>query len=146
MIRGGTVRVGLVGCGRIAQVAHLPAMEKTDAVRLVAVCDPSAAVAAAVARRYGVPASYTDHAALLADPDIEAVLVTAPDRFHHAIATAALAAGRHVLVEKPLAPSVAEAEDLARRVPRSGLVLQVGAMKRHDPGLRYARDFIATRM
>jgi predicted dehydrogenase len=110
------------------------------------VCDPSLAVADAVARRYGGPAVYSDQGALLADPGVDAVLVAAPDRFHHGIAAAALAAGKHVLVEKPLAATVAEAEDLVRRVDESGLVLQVGAMKRHDPGLRYARDFIAGRM
>jgi predicted dehydrogenase len=146
MIAGGAVRLGVVGCGRIAQVAHLPAIERTDAVELVAVCDPSAEVAGAVARRYGVPAAHTDQAALLADPRVEAVLVAAPDRFHHAVASAALRAGRHVLVEKPLAAGVAEAADLVALVDRTGLVLQVGAMKRHDPGLRYARDFIATRL
>jgi predicted dehydrogenase len=146
MITGGPLRLGLIGCGRIAQVAHLPAIERTPAVDLVAVCDPAAGVAGAVARRYGVPVAYTGPAALLGDPGVEAVLIAAPDRFHHGIAAAALEAGKHVLVEKPLAASVAEAEDLVARVDRSGRVLQVGAMKRHDPGLRYARDFIASRM
>src|SRR5215218_6198769 len=94
------VRLALVGCGRIAQVAHLPALEKADGVQLVAVSDPSRAVAEAVARRYGV-ASVTDLARLLADETVEAVVVAAPDRFHHAIATEVLRAGKHVLVEKP---------------------------------------------
>ena len=146
MTKDGPVRLGLIGCGRIAQVAHLPAIERTSAVELVAVCDPAAAVAGAVARRYGGPAAHTDQAAVLGDPDVEAVLITAPDRFHHGTAAAALEAGKHVLVEKPLAASVAEAEDLVARVAASGRVLQVGAMKRHDPGLRFARDFIASRM
>ena len=136
------VRLALVGCGRIAQVAHLPAVEKADGVELVAVSDPSGAVARSVARRYGV-AARTDMGSVLADASVEAVLVTAPDRFHHALSGEALSAGRHVLVEKPLAATVGEAEDLVGLVDRTGLVLQVGAMKRHDEGVRYARRFVA---
>ncbi|GIH22569.1 oxidoreductase [Acrocarpospora phusangensis] len=140
------LRLALIGCGRIAQVAHLPALEKADGVELAAVSDPSPEVAEAVARRYGVTAAYTTHAQVLADPAVEAVLVAAPDRFHYPITAEALTAGRHVLVEKPLAATSAEAEALAELVGRTGLVLQVGAMKRHDEGLRYARRFVAERL
>ena len=140
------VRLALVGCGRIAQVAHLPAIEKADGVTLVAVTDPSQEVAAAVARRYGVPAAYRDEAGAFADPDVDAVLVAAPDRFHYPIAAAALGAGKHVLVEKPLAATSAEAGALAGLVRRTGLVLQVGAMKRHDEGVQYAHRFVAGRL
>jgi predicted dehydrogenase len=140
------VRLALIGCGRIAQVAHLPAVEKAEGVELVAVCDPSEAVAGSVARRYGVAAVYTDQRSVWADASVEAVIVTAPDRFHHALASEALGAGRHVLVEKPLTATVPEAEDLVELVDRTGLTLQVGAMKRHDEGVRYARRFIAERL
>jgi predicted dehydrogenase len=140
------VRLAIVGCGRIAQVAHLPAAEKAQGVELVAVCDPGGEVAGSVARRYGVGAAYTEQRSVWADPSVEAVLVAAPDRFHHQIASGALAAGRHVLVEKPLTATVPEAEDLVGQVDRTGLTLQVGAMKRHDAGVRYARRFIAERL
>ncbi len=140
------LRLALVGCGRIAQVAHLPALEKAAGVELVAVVDPSQEVARAVARRYGVPAAYTAQEQVLADPAVEAVLVAAPDRFHYPIAAEALTAGKHVLVEKPLAATSAEAEALVELVDRTGLVLQVGAMKRHDQGLQYARGFVAERL
>jgi predicted dehydrogenase len=137
------VRLALVGCGRIAQVAHLPAVEKAEGVELVAVSDPSGAVARSVARRYGVAAAYTDQGSVWADASVEAVIITAPDRFHHALSTEALGAGKHVLVEKPLTSTVAEAEDLVGLVDRTGLTLQVGAMKRHDEGVQYACRFIA---
>jgi predicted dehydrogenase len=139
------VRLALIGCGRIAQVAHLPAVEKAEGAELVAVCDPSAAVAGSVARRYDV-AAHTDQRSVWADASVEAVIVTAPDRFHHALASEALGAGRHVLVEKPMTATLAEAEDLVALVDRTGLTLQVGAMKRHDEGVRYARRFIAERL
>ena len=140
------VRLALVGCGRIAQVAHLPALEKAEGIELVAVSDPSREVVDAVARRYGVPVAHTDQSLVLSDPSVEAVLVAAPDRFHHPIAASALAAGKHVLVEKPLASTVTEATELAELVRRTGLVLQVGAMKRHDPGIGFAREFIGERL
>ena len=140
------VRLALVGCGRIAQVAHLPAVEKAEGVELVAVSDPSGAVARSVARRYGLAAAYTDQGSVWADASVEAVVIAAPDRFHHRLAAEALGAGRHVLVEKPLASTVPEAEDLVALVDRTGLTLQVGAMKRHDEGLQYARRFIAERL
>jgi predicted dehydrogenase len=139
------VRLALIGCGRIAQVAHLPAVEKAEGAELVAVCDPSAAVAGSVARRYDL-AAHTDRRSVWADASVEAVIVTAPDRFHHALASEALGAGRHVLVEKPMTATLAEAEDLVALVDRTGLTLQVGAMKRHDEGVRYARRFIAERL
>jgi len=144
--RESVTRLALIGCGRIAQVAHLPALEKADGVELVAVCDPSEDVVHAVARRYGVPSAHTDQAEVLKDPSVDAVIVAAPDRFHRSIAAEALTAGKHVLVEKPLATTVQEAQELADLVHRTGLVLQVGAMKRHDQGLQYARRFVAERL
>jgi predicted dehydrogenase len=140
------LRLALIGCGRIAQVAHLPAIEKAEGIELVAVSDLSAEVAHAVAARYAIPAAHTDPAPIWADDSVEAVLITAPDRFHHSLAAQALRAGKHVLVEKPLASTVEEAEDLGALVDRTGLVLQVGAMKRHDQGLQYAREFVAHRL
>ena len=140
------LRLALVGCGRIAQVAHLPALEKAEGVQLVAVSDPSADVAGAVARRYAVPSAYTDQSQVFADASVEAVLVAAPDRFHGPIATEALQAGKHVLVEKPLASTAREAGALVELVERTGLVLQVGAMKRHDQGVQFARRFVGDRL
>jgi predicted dehydrogenase len=140
------VRVGLIGCGRIAQVAHLPALEKANGIQLVAVSDPSEDVLRGVAQRYSVPEAYADHSQVLADELVEAVLVAAPDRFHYPIAAAALSAGKHVLVEKPLASTADESEKLVDLVEQTGLVLQVGAMKRHDPGVQYARKFLNERL
>ena len=136
------VRLALIGCGRIAQVAHLPAMEKADGVELIAVCDPSAVVAGEVARRFGVETFCTDAADILADRTVEGVVISAPDRFHFSIAKQALDAGKHVLVEKPLTSTSVEAAELVDLVDRTGLVLQVGAMKRHDQGMQYAKRFI----
>jgi predicted dehydrogenase len=137
------VRIAVIGCGRIAQVAHLPALEKATGVDLVAICDPSRPVAEAVARRYAVPNASTDAAEVLAMQSVEAVIVAAPDRFHYPLTRAALEAGKHVLIEKPLASSAGEAAALVELADATGLKVQVGAMKRHDPGLQWAREFVS---
>jgi len=131
------VRLGVIGCGRIAQAAHLPAIAKTDEVELVAVCDPSRTLAAGVGAQYGV-AAHTRIEDLLAD-DIEAVIIATPDRFHHPLGTQALEAGKHVLMEKPLASITEQATALADLATARNLRLQTGAMKRHDPGIAFAR-------
>jgi GFO/IDH/MocA oxidoreductase family protein len=87
--------------------------------------------------------TYTDYDRMLADPDVDAVIVAVADQFHVAMASRALAAGKHVLVEKPMEVDVDECEALAGAVAESGLVLQVGTMRRFDPNVAHARGFIA---
>jgi predicted dehydrogenase len=135
------IRLGVVGAGRIAQVAHLPATTKARGIELVAVCDASALLADAVAARYGVVACH-EVAELLA-LDLDAVLITVPDRLHLPIGLEAIAAGRHVLVEKPLASTSADAQRLVEAAAAADVRLQTGSMKRHDPGLEYARANVA---
>ena len=134
---GVPLRLGVVGAGRISQVAHLPATTKAERVRLVAVCDASPVLVAKVAERYGVR-GFSDMAEFL-EEDIDAVLIATPDPSHLPLAAQAMSAGKHVLVEKPLADTLSGAEELSRRATEAGLKLQVGAMKRHDPGIEYAR-------
>src|ERR1700735_982099 len=109
--QGPALRLGLIGCGRIAQVAHLPAIAKSACVQLAAVSDPSPVLAHAISRHYGVP-GYTDTEQLL-QAGLDAVLIAAPDRFHRDLGCRALQAGLHVLVEKPAAAPRAEAGALA---------------------------------
>lgn len=134
------LRIGMIGCGRIAQAAHLPALEKTERVQLVSVYDPSEILSSRVAARYGVP-SAASLDVLLAD-DIDAVVIATPDRFHHPLGMAALAAGKHVLVEKPLAATEVEAVEMEALAAAQNLRLQTGAMKRHDPGIVFAREHL----
>ena len=139
------MRVALIGCGRISQVAHLPALAKVEDLELVAAVDPSRAVANGVAERWSTR-PYTDLGDCIRDLEPDAAIVTAPDRAHASIAQRLLAARCHVLIEKPMTASVPEAEELVRAVAGSGCVLQVGTMKRHDPGLMFARAAVAERL
>src|SRR6201996_9061535 len=135
------LRLGVIGCGRIAQVAHLPALAKAGTITLAGVSDRSPTLAKGVGARYGVP-GFTDAGDLLAQ-DIEAVLIAVPDRFHLAVGTEALTAGKHVLMEKPAASTSEQAAELARLAAERGLKVQIGAMRRHDPGINYARRAVA---
>jgi predicted dehydrogenase len=135
------LRLGVIGCGRIAQVAHLPALAKAGTITLAGVSDRSPTLAKGVGARYGVP-GFTDVGDLLAQ-DIEAVLIAVPDRFHLAVGTEALTAGKHVLMEKPAASTSEQAAELARLAAERGLKVQIGAMRRHDPGINYAHRAVA---
>ncbi|MEV0391329.1 Gfo/Idh/MocA family oxidoreductase [Nonomuraea sp. NPDC050643] len=135
------LRIAVIGAGRIAQAAHLPALARADGVRLVALSDPSPVLAERVASRYEVT-GYRSTDELLAHPGLEAVIIAVPDRLHLPLATRALRAGKHVLVEKPLADTVADGEKLRDLAAETGLHLQVGAMKRYDPGVQYAAEAV----
>lgn len=139
------VGIGLVGAGRIAQASHLPALAKAEGAQLVALCDRSEVLSRDVARRYDVP-GYRSLDELLADDAVDAVILAVPDRLHLPLGRQVLQSGRHVLVEKPLAGTVADAEELAAISDTSGCRLQVGAMKRHDPGVQRAAEAIRARI
>lgn len=131
------ITLGVIACGRIAQTAHLPAIQKVANVRLVAVSDPSVRLSTMVGDQYGV-ASFTKSDDLLA-LDLDAVLIAAPDRLHLPLGLRAIEMGKHVLMEKPLASTSVEAQLLVDGAAARGLKLQTGTMKRHDPGVEYAR-------
>jgi len=136
------IRVGLLGCGAVAQIAHIPAALRAKRVQLVALCDGANDLLEKMGRKAGVQRLYTEFSAMLADEQVQAVIIAAPDVFHVSLATEALAAGKHVLVEKPLGTGSAECLDLLRVVDQTGLKLQVGSMKRHDPGVAFAHRFL----
>jgi predicted dehydrogenase len=127
------LRVGVIGGGLIAQIAHLPLLHADSArFELAALADPSAQVRERLAARYGIPRTCADHRALLELP-LDAIVVCAPNALHAAIVLDALDAGLHVLVEKPLCLGVADADRIVERRRETGLVVQVGYMKRFSP-------------
>jgi predicted dehydrogenase len=140
-VTGETVRLGVVGCGLIAQLVHLPALASlSDRYTLIAVADPSPHARSAVQRRYGVEHAYARHEELLNRPEIDAVLVASPNGTHARVTLDALAAGAHVLVEKPLCLTVADADRIVELAAASGRVVQVGYMKRFDAAYEALRE------
>ena len=140
------LRVDVLGCGPIAQFAHLESSVKARNADLYAICDAAPDLLARMAATYEPTKAYDDYDAMLADPEVEAVIVAISDAYHVPMAIRALEAGKHVLCEKPLGTSVKEVEALKQVVERTGLSLQVGHMKRFDPGLEAAEKFIQTEM
>jgi len=136
------LKIGLLGCGAIAQIAHIPAALRARRVHLAAICDGAKDLLEKVGRKAGVERLYADFSEMLADEQVQAVIIAAPDAFHVPLAIQALEAGKHVLVEKPLGTGSAECLDLVQIVDQTGLKLQVGSMKRHDPGVAFARRFL----
>jgi predicted dehydrogenase len=136
------LRIGVVGAGPISQAAHFEACRKARNAELYAICDLAADLVTNVAAIHHPHVTYLDYDEMLADPHVEAVIVATADQFHVSMASRVLAAGKHVLVEKPLGVSVEECEALRKHVQASGLLLQVGTMKRFDPGIAFAHQFI----
>jgi predicted dehydrogenase len=140
------LRIGVLGCGPIAQFAHFEACRKARNAELHAICD----LADDLRRRMGgihqPSVIYADYATMLADPSVEAVIIAIADEFHVSAALQAIAAGKHVLVEKPLGTSIESCRELRGRAAAAKLVVQVGNNRRFDPGIAFARKFIAEEM
>lgn len=136
------LRVGVLGCGPIAQAAHFESCTKARNATLHAICDVADDLRDRMAATHAPARSFADYDAMLADPELEAVIIATSDAFHVPAALRALQAGKHVLCEKPLATGIEEAESLRAAVKASGKVLQVGHMKRFDAGLQAAKAFI----
>lgn len=127
------VRVGFIGCGGIANGKHFPGMQGLEGVEMCAFCDLIIDRAEQAAKEYGTPDAkvYTDYKELLADPTIDAVHVLTPNIAHCEISVAALEAGKHVLCEKPMAATAADAKKMLEARDRTGKMLTIGYQYRH---------------
>lgn len=127
------VRVGIIGCGGIANGKHMPALSKLKNVRMVAFCDIIEKKALAAREKFGTPdcAVYTDYKKLLEDKSIDVVHVLTPNRSHSFITVDALEAGKHVMCEKPMAINSAEAQKMLDAAKRTGKKLTIGYQSRH---------------
>jgi predicted dehydrogenase len=140
------LRVGVLGCGPIAQAAHFEACTKARNADLYAICDVADDLRDRMQATHAPTRAYSDYDSMLADPDVEAVVVAISDGFHVTAVMDALRAGKHVLCEKPLGITVEEVEQLRTVTDQSGKFLQVGHMKRFDAGLQAAKEFVDTEM
>jgi predicted dehydrogenase len=138
------LRIGILGAGPIAQAAHFESCIKARNAELYAICDIAEDLRERMAATYRPTRTFDEYAKMLADPELDAVIVATADAFHVEAARAALEAGKHVLCEKPMAMSVEDAEALAALARRSGRLLHIGHMKRYDPAIEAAKDFIDT--
>jgi len=138
----GKLGVGLIGAHTWAEKAHLPAYAAHDRVELVAICDIDESRARAMAGKFGAKRIYTDAKKLLADPDVQMVDVCTPTHTHLPLSLAAIAAGRHVLSEKPLHTQAAPAFDAARKADARGVRTKLGFTFRYSPAIRQIKQWI----
>jgi predicted dehydrogenase len=128
------IRLGYVGCGYMAQKVHLPNLISIPDCEVLALAEVRQDLGRRVQQRLAIPKLYADHEEMLADPDIDAVAVSAAFAVQGQIARDALLAGKHVFMEKPMAVSVAQADAILDASRQSGKQLMVGYMKRYDGG------------
>lgn len=117
------LRVAIIGAGQVADKVHAAYYRTRDDLQMVAVCDSSEAQAQQFAERYGIPLACTDVQAMLATARPDVVSVCSPNRFHYEHVMQALAAGCHVMCEKPPAMTVEEADTMRRAARHAGRVL-----------------------
>jgi len=139
-----TLKIGIIGCGGIANGKHMPALKKLDTVKMVAFCDLVEDKANQAALIYGTPDAkvYTDYKELLKDESIDVVHVLTPNRSHSFISIDALEAGKHVMCEKPMAKTYAEAKAMYEASERTGKKLTIGYQSRWRGDSLYLKEMI----
>lgn len=136
------VRVGVIGAGGWADLLHLPALTSHPRVEVVAICGRTPVRAEELARKYGIQQVFTDYRALIEDSRLDALVVATPDDLHYPITMDALDAGLHVLCEKPLALTAAQAKAMYDRAEAAGRKHMVLFTSRWIPPHRYVRQLL----
>lgn len=139
---GKVIKLGLIGCGRVAETRHLPALQNLPDAEVVAVADIDQNRLGQVADQFHIKQRYSNFLDLLNDPSIEAIAICVPAQFHVEVALAALEAGKHLFIEKPLALSLEEADRLIARAGQLPYKVMVGFNLRWHRLLRQARELI----
>ena len=135
------VRIGIIGCGGIANGKHLPSLKRLPNVAMVAFCDIVEERAVRAKAQYGTPDAkvYTDYKKLLEDKTIDVVHVCTPNRAHSFITVDALEAGKHVMCEKPMAINSEEAQKMLDAAKRTGKKLTIGYQSRQRSDAQYMK-------
>jgi predicted dehydrogenase len=151
---GNRINIGAIGTGRISRGHDLPGIWRYDTARIMAVCDLDAhrveEARVLVNKHYSVKqgkaydgvTTYSDYRELLANKDIDAVVISTPDHWHALIAIDAVRAGKDVYLQKPASLTVAEGRALSDAVHRSGRIFQIGSQQRSSPQFRYAAELV----
>ena len=138
------VRIGILGAARIAPMALLAPAKRVPAAAIVAVAARDPARARAFAAKHGIPTIHGSYEALLADPDVDAVYNPLPNSLHHRWTRAALAAGKHVLCEKPFTSNAVEAEEIAAAAATSDRIVMEAFHYRYHPVAARMREVVTS--
>ncbi|MDO5327528.1 MAG: Gfo/Idh/MocA family oxidoreductase [Clostridia bacterium] len=135
------IRVAVAGCGKIAQVRHLPEYQDHPEAQIWGLFDLNRDRAKALAEQYGAK-TYPSYEALLSDPEVDAVSICAANTAHADMTVAALKAGKHVLCEKPMAATLKDCERMVKAARESGKTLMIGQNQRLTPAHQKARELV----
>lgn len=135
------LRLAVIGCGAVAELSHLPALAASDAFKLTHLVDTNLTRARALAHKFGVRDVADDYSQIVGK--VDAAIVALPHSLHAPVSAALLAAGIHVLVEKPMATRIEECEAMIEAGAKSGAVLAVGLMRRHYATCQFVKRLIA---
>src|ERR1700729_4064817 len=133
------IRVAVVGTGRWAQVAHIPGWLRDPRAEVVALADVSEPALRTAAGTFGIPRAVTDYREMLGDPDIDVVDVVTGNRPHFQVSWDALAAGKHVLCEKPVHADYRQTRAAAALAAERGVRTKLGFTFRYAPAMMYAK-------
>lgn len=138
------LRIGIIGCGGIANGKHMPSLKAINRADMVAFCDLIEERAQKAKKEYGTADAkvYTDYHELLKDGSIDVIHVLTPNRSHAQISIDALNAGKHVMCEKPMARSAEDARRMVEAAKKAGKKLTIGYQHRHKPEARYLKKVI----
>ena len=136
------VKMGGIGCGSIAEIAHLPSISNRTEAKLVAVCDADVNRAQEVASKWGAEASFTDYRKMFEQAQLDAVVIATPNNLHRNIAVCAAQSGVHVVVEKPLAVTNSEAWEIVNACNKAGVKLMVGCDRRFWTHNQWTKELI----
>lgn len=136
------VGIGIVGLGFVGEKAHLPAFRSISGARLAAVADVDVERTRRAAEKFKLESVYSSHKDLLKDPNVDAVVVSVPTFLHREIALDAVRAGRHVLCEMPLAPTLREAQEMVDEAKRARVILMPSLNFRFTPNYLKAKELI----
>ena len=135
-----TVNVGVIGVGAMGE-NHVRVYHKIEEANLVAVSDVSERALKKIEKKYGAK-GYTEYSELLENPEIEVVSVCVPTTFHHNVVMEAIKNGKHVLVEKPTAFTLEEAEEMIAAAKEAGVLLATGHVERFNPAVQKAKELV----
>lgn len=135
------LKVGIIGCGGIANGKHMPSLAKLDTIEMVAFCDIIPEKAEEAAKKFGAEDAnvYEDYKKLLEDKTIDVIHVCTPNKSHSEIAVAALEAGKHVMCEKPMAKTADGARKMVEAAKRTGKKLSIGYQNRYRADSQYLK-------
>jgi len=136
------IKVAVIGCGTIANSAHIPSYMANDTCEIKYFCDIIPERADAAVEKYGCGKAVYDYHEVLADPEIEAVSVCTPNLMHKTISIDALKAGKHVLCEKPAARTYAEALEMQKAQHETGKTLNIGVVNRFNTTVNKIKEMI----